>query len=771
MSLSTRRTRGSAAAALAQAEELPIFTQAVPPLMVPSPLGEPRTVLADEPVPAGTPLLGNSSSIRDNSRIDPQASAAPLQLMIAEPKPMEIEHLSNFSKLEEHFNKFFTRSGTGQYAAFLSQELQEVLAFQFSCWRDRQPPTADYDRSLTFATASRQALQPFIKYYVNTEIKHFGVNKLAEGESGLRDKLMELGFHSFLDINSDRMRIQDHSVNHVEVFISNIIRIFVAFQRSSDNFLFPVQELATYREVLTTWIKDIRDSAPLLTTKQFDNMAKDFTDRYLSDSTVAFERDNHALGPFLRDLRARFVEVERRFVDFNSMCGPIKVEKMAIMLSNLEPAALAELERLSSTTLRKSTNMALTASVAQAATLHTPHDAHKVKGGAVGKRKSFSTDLADKGGKKANNNAVGTSNLNPKVDVCNHCGKSHVNANTTKCRSVINKHPNANLDLGSDGKLIPWEKSVMGMRLKAYGIPHIYNNHYVDKNNVKRDFVQPSSVVNTNFQYNLSMMIYSHSSVTLRGMLGVDWSSGLAPSYQVMLDSGATANFIRRSCVPEGDLKAGALLGITLANGSTIFSNKSFFVNEFIITHLNHSITLRNTTFIVLDTLPSDIILGMPTIKENCLTIKFPEYWGADHLPPSQETSPESIEHTLKQPAVNSSGVKSPTVQPLRTLYTFTTVLPPHFDQSQCDGCGEEPVANGTPRPAPSGCSVIALVALQMSAAGPPSVTMDATHTEYTLLVRVNKSELLGDMDYVDGIPQSANLLPTYFTQESDKTL
>jgi hypothetical protein len=279
---------------------------------------EPRSLLADELAQAGADQFGNPRATSLPS------ASTPIQFTISEPKPIEIEHLSTFSKLEEHFGKFFTRSGSGQYATFLSQEIQEVLAFQFFCWLERQPLTADYPRATTFYTASRKLLQSFIKYYVNTEVKNDGAGRQLEVESNFRSKLMELGFHSFLDINSSRIRTQDHSVNHVETFMANVIRIFVSFHRSTDNFHLPVQELSTYREVIGAWILDIRNNAPSLTASHFNFMATELKLRYVSNP-LAFERDRHGFGPFLQDLRTQFIDIERRVTEFNFMCGSIKV--------------------------------------------------------------------------------------------------------------------------------------------------------------------------------------------------------------------------------------------------------------------------------------------------------------------------------------------------------------------------------------------------------------------------------------------------------------
>jgi hypothetical protein len=185
----------------------------------------------------------------------------------------EIEHLSVFSKLEEHFGKFYTRTGAGHYSTFLSEEIQEVLSFQFYCWLERQPATSDFPRGTSFFAASKQLLQPFIKFYVNTEIKNDGSGRQNEVETNFRSRLMVLGFHNFLDVNSGRQRVQDHSVNHVDTFISNVIRIIVSFHRPTDNFHLLVQELATYREVIASWIHDIRSNAPSLTAGHFNFMA------------------------------------------------------------------------------------------------------------------------------------------------------------------------------------------------------------------------------------------------------------------------------------------------------------------------------------------------------------------------------------------------------------------------------------------------------------------------------------------------------------------
>ncbi len=93
----------------------------------------------------------------------------------------------------------------------------------------------------------------------------------------------------------------------------------------------------------------------------------------------------------------------------NSYCqgqgGGSNVEEMAILMSFLEPAQLAELKHRASTTLLKSTNTGVTSGVAQAVEVQTNH-----------------TKTSE--------------------DTINNCGKYHANANTARCRSVISKHTN-----------------------------------------------------------------------------------------------------------------------------------------------------------------------------------------------------------------------------------------------------------------------------------------------------------------------------------------
>ena len=176
MATNNRRTRGTAS----RAAEVPVPLPSIPALSVPSPLIEPRFTLADELSQAGAEQMENQSSYE---RLQVPSTSVPMQFTLAEPKPIEMDHLSVFAKLEEHFGKYYTRTGVGHYSTFLSQEIQEVLAFQFHCWLNRQPLTADFPRATSFHTAPRQLLQPFIKFYVNTEIKNDGAGRQSEVET------------------------------------------------------------------------------------------------------------------------------------------------------------------------------------------------------------------------------------------------------------------------------------------------------------------------------------------------------------------------------------------------------------------------------------------------------------------------------------------------------------------------------------------------------------------------------------------------------------
>ncbi len=95
----SRRTRGISAAS--RALEIPFPSQSIPPLSVPSPLMEPRLSLADELSQAGAESLNDRLQVP--STMMPPTNA-PMQFTLAEPKPMELEHLSTFSKLEELFH-------------------------------------------------------------------------------------------------------------------------------------------------------------------------------------------------------------------------------------------------------------------------------------------------------------------------------------------------------------------------------------------------------------------------------------------------------------------------------------------------------------------------------------------------------------------------------------------------------------------------------------------------------------------------------------------
>jgi hypothetical protein len=72
----------------------------------------------------------------------------------------------------------------------------------------------------------------------------------------------------------------------------------------------------------------------------------------------------------------------------------------------------------------------------------------------------------------------------------------------------------------------------------------------VDKYQVKTEFKPQVSYTTTHtlqYFYNLSMGINCHTNVSLRGAMETDCSRGIAPNLHDMLESGASANFIKES--------------------------------------------------------------------------------------------------------------------------------------------------------------------------------------------------------------------------------
>ena len=226
--------------------------------------------------------------------------------------PIELEHLNSLPKLEEHFAKFLHKNGTGRYVDFLSQDIKAILKMAYVDWSLglTDPP------GCIFEDASRVVLEVFIRWFANNELNS-GTSKLND-EANFRSKLAELSFHSFLDLNTGKQRNQDYTVSHVRAFIGNVIKIFGICQRNIEDNLFPVTELKTFRDTLSSWLKEIKDKAPPATSGFFTSLAEEMTIKYVL-SEAAYARDNAGLGPFLMDLKARIAIMENTFRSSNAL--------------------------------------------------------------------------------------------------------------------------------------------------------------------------------------------------------------------------------------------------------------------------------------------------------------------------------------------------------------------------------------------------------------------------------------------------------------------
>ncbi len=99
----------------------------------------------------------------------------------------------------------------------------------------------------------------------------------------------------------------------------------------------------------------------------------------------------------------------------------------------------------------------------------------------------------------------------------------------------------------------------------------------------------------------------------------------------LLMNSGASTNFIRRDLVPSNLCIESPPLSISIANGTIITSDTFTVIKILLIKHLynNVSTVLYNAHFVILDPIPTDIILGMRTIRENRLVDTFREHWVA----------------------------------------------------------------------------------------------------------------------------------------------
>lgn len=556
---------------------------------------------SDETVEIQAPPLEEINNSSSSS-----GGALQVTMVREEMKTIELEMLTTFDKLLDHFYKFFTKVGKGFYADYVEVSIREVLEFNFNEWN----ANLDIPLTTSFSKTPREELKLFIDFYWKTIIQQEGTDRSAHDETELRKQLCAISFHCFMDKQNRRVRRQDLSKAHVQAFTTQIVMAFNACSRANEGFTFPVKEKTTYRDVLDAWINDIEFNAPVSTRAYFRSLAKEFRQTYPSQ-LVAFDRDNGCLGVFLEDLAKRFKVIETSIQQANLVLSTYTIQTMVMVFDFLPPSQLQDLI-IGAEAAAKKLPLSLVPASQETPAISNTSTANK-------------RPLDDKSHPPADKRQV-KEKTEKGPSLCQFCGRTHKDSNTKKCSAISNKHPNANLAT-KDGKPVPWESSPEGLRLRTHGYYRVHNSYYVDK---AGDKIQIK--VRANSLHSLTFTNVSHP-CPFRATIAISGETPDLgePEHSVLLDSGASTNFIRRSLVPLAHVKMGPSTRILIANGDYIYSNNFVCISKLLIKSLitHVQVILSNINCIILDTLPEDIILGMPAIREYGFTSKFPEHWGA----------------------------------------------------------------------------------------------------------------------------------------------
>lgn len=548
--------------------------------------------------------LNISEDLSDkNNVISPQSKPhQAIMVNVNERAQIEHEHLSVINKLEEHFSKFYHKKGEGHYSQYLSQKIMDTLSRQFMKWNVLlKPPT-----NMTFTNADRSTLHSFIQYYAAHYINNNSCAAAPSDENTFREKLVAMRIHQFVDTAGNH-RKNDFTEGHISEFASKLIHLFSDSNRAHEEFLFPVGEVKTYRDAIDSWLQDLEENAPAGTEGHFKSMAQDLRMRYVLDIT-AFERDHKGLGPFICALEAKFAEIEQHFKSANAFLN-ISIQNLleSFGKSSREPQGQPP--------------------------------SRKEKPSANSNQDVVPTESTKK--RKHNPGQLHESNKAQKSDsFCNHCGKRHENANTPKCYALTRKHPNANLERGPSGALVPWSQSTEGRRLAAADLKQVSLTTYIDL--VGNKIAIPSSIKAAQSKVWLftffTLNPISSSPIEYRPTIrGIAMQDGIVQdNLHILLDSGANANFIKEK-LSFASIESSPMR-VILADGTSFVCNKICILNNLKLSYASTSIIIDKLYCIVTDSIPSDIVLGLPTIREHRLTQTLSAYWTPD-VPPNSSLS------------------------------------------------------------------------------------------------------------------------------------
>jgi hypothetical protein len=226
-----------------------------------------------------------------------QATAQVIHYHQDQPRPMRVTHLSDYKKVVAHFFEYTNDPGTADYHNFMTKPVSDVLRYKYIEYND-----VKQFKGRQFNTATKAELAPFIAWYASTELGQIS-NTDANDDVAFCSKLASLNLHNFVNTSTDRRRTQDLTSDHISAFVVNIITIFNANNRPVSNcekfgqddglFIFPVNSLANYRDIITAWLKSLREFAPRPCAGYFESLSRELEVHYLHPDVFDHPQYDH----------------------------------------------------------------------------------------------------------------------------------------------------------------------------------------------------------------------------------------------------------------------------------------------------------------------------------------------------------------------------------------------------------------------------------------------------------------------------------------------
>ena len=297
----------------------------------------------DTQLPDLAPLAGpasSSSSVNEDAAGPAPGLMSPVQVTLVreEAKIIEMEMLTSFDKIKDHFYKFYPKIGRGFYADYIESTIRDVLDLKFDLWVSEFNPQV----TTTFATTGKEVMKEFIDHYLKSLSQDSQTSRAIDDETDLRNALMALKLHHFFDHTSKTWRWQDLTKMHVNAFMSQVVLIYRRYNRDNASKSFPVSSQQTYRDVIDAWLDEMSTSAPLVTRVFFESLAADLREKYLKNGN-SYVDTNGCLRSFMDDIYKQITVVESTMQAMNKVLSTHTIHTMLLVFDVIPAKQLNEL--------------------------------------------------------------------------------------------------------------------------------------------------------------------------------------------------------------------------------------------------------------------------------------------------------------------------------------------------------------------------------------------------------------------------------------------